>query len=137
MNQASILTFGCWLTAMVSTSGSLFFSEILQYPPCSLCWYQRIALFPLCAIFAVGLFRDGVVNFSMPLVIFGWMVSLYHNLLYYRIIEPSFTLCRDAVSCTSEQFNWFGITIPILSFLAFSLIFSGLLIISRIQNEKN
>ncbi|WP_082321816.1 disulfide bond formation protein B [Variovorax paradoxus] len=36
-----------FLVAFASTLGSLFFSEVMKLEPCVLCWYQRIAMFPL------------------------------------------------------------------------------------------
>ena len=49
------ILFLCWLVAGVSAMGSLFFSYIMGFAPCVLCWYQRIFLFPLVIILTVGL----------------------------------------------------------------------------------
>ena len=48
------LLFACWLVVGTATLGSLFFSEVMQRTPCVLCWYQRIAMFPLVFILTVG-----------------------------------------------------------------------------------
>jgi disulfide bond formation protein DsbB len=53
------LLFVCWLIASGSALGSLFFSHVMGFAPCVLCWYQRIALFPLVLILPMGLFLDG------------------------------------------------------------------------------
>ena len=50
------LLFACWLIATGSALGSLFFSDVMGFPPCVLCWYQRIAIFPLVLILPMGLF---------------------------------------------------------------------------------
>ena len=50
------ILFLCWLLVSMSTMGSLFFSYVMEFAPCVLCWYQRICLFPLVLILAVGLF---------------------------------------------------------------------------------
>ncbi|MFA4970704.1 MAG: disulfide bond formation protein B [Sulfuritalea sp.] len=50
------LIFGAWLIAAASTLGALFFGEVMQLPPCVLCWYQRIFMFPLTLILPLGLF---------------------------------------------------------------------------------
>jgi len=126
--------FSCWLIASFSTLGSLFFSEIMRFPPCVLCWYQRIAMYPLVLIFLVGSFHPIkiAINFSLPIVITGWIIALYHNLLHYGIVPESASPCLEGVSCSTVYINWFGfITIPMLSFISFSLLLSILIITNR------
>jgi disulfide bond formation protein DsbB len=48
------LLFACWLIASGSALGSLFFSDVMGFAPCVLCWYQRVALFPLVLILPMG-----------------------------------------------------------------------------------
>lgn len=106
----------------VATAGSLFFSDVMKLPPCVLCWYQRIAMYPLCVILAVSILRrDGMGRiYGLPLAIAGFAVAVYHNLLYYRIIPDSITPCTSGISCTSKQVEWLGfVTIPLLSLMAF------------------
>lgn len=119
------IIFSAWLVACLATLGSLFFSEVMQYPPCVLCWYQRICLYPLVVILITGLFpvSRSVIKYSLPLVIIGWGISIYHNLLYYKILPESAGPCVKGISCTTVFIEWFGfITIPFLSFLAFTVI---------------
>lgn len=128
------LIFSSWLVASVSTAGSLFFSEVLLYPPCLLCWYQRICMYPLVIILLTGLFpvNKSVIRFSLPLAIFGFLIAVYHNLLYYHILPESIAPCRSGISCTTVQIDWLGfITIPLLSLLGFIIIISLLLIAWR------
>lgn len=111
-----------FLLSLISTLGSLYFSEILKLPPCLLCWYQRIFMYPLVIIFAVGIWKkDKYISFfALPLSIIGILIAAYHNLLYYKIIPESIAPCTLGVSCTTKQIEWFGfITIPLLSLLAF------------------
>ncbi len=133
-NAAWTLLFLCWLLAGASSLGSLFFSEIMELPPCILCWYQRVFLFPLVFIFSTGLFScdSSVVRYSLPLAVAGWLVALYHNLLYTGIIPESIQPCSKGVSCTDDALGLFGfVTIPMLSLFAFSLLIALLLIIKR------
>lgn len=128
------LLFLCWLLASISTLGSLFFSEIMQFPPCILCWYQRIFLFPLVFIFTTGLFSGdkSVARYALPLATAGWLIALYHNLLYAGIIPESIKPCSRGVSCTEEYISLFGfLTIPMLSLLSFSAILALLFILNR------
>ena len=119
------LIFGAWLISCLSMGGSLFFSEVMEFPPCILCWYQRIAMYPLVAIFMVGLFplSKEVFKYSAPFVALGWLIALWHNLLHLGIIKEDLSPCREGVSCSTVYINWMGfITIPLLSFVAFSLL---------------
>jgi disulfide bond formation protein DsbB len=114
--------FVIWLVSLLATLGSLFFSEVMGLPPCVLCWYQRIAMYPVVVITSVGLLsRDRRVGaYLWPLVLAGLVVAIYHNLLYYHLIPESITPCAKGVSCTDRQIEWLGfITIPLLSLGAF------------------
>jgi disulfide bond formation protein DsbB len=124
--------------ALVATLGSLFFSEIMKFPPCIFCWYQRICMYPLVAIFAVGILKkDKIVNYyAWPLIVVGWVIALYHNLLYYNILPEAAAPCAAGVSCTTRFFAWFGfITIPLLSLTAFTIL-GGLMLIYRKSQVK-
>ncbi len=132
--------FSAWFIAAVSMLGSLFFSEVMLYPPCVLCWYQRICMYPLVLILLAGLFPVSitVVKYSLPLVCVGWLIAAYHNLLYYKILPESAAPCVNGISCTTVHLEWLGfITIPLLSLLSFSLILILLLLTYRgLKHEK-
>lgn len=111
--------------AIVATLGSLYYSEIKHFAPCVLCWYQRIFMYPLIAIIAVGILRRDKALFAyvLPLSIIGQLVALYQVLLQARIIPESVAPCAIGVSCLTKYTDLFGfLSIPMLSFLAFSLI---------------
>ena len=133
-NSNWTILFLCWLLATGSTMGSVFFSQVMEFAPCVLCWYQRICLFPLVIILAAGLFPldKSVVKYALPLAIAGWLTALYHTLLYGGIIPESIQPCSQGVSCTEEYIDLFGfLTIPMLSLLAFSTIIALLFILKR------
>ena len=128
------ILFLCWLLVTISTLGSLFFSYVVGFAPCVLCWYQRIFLFPLVILLAMGLFPfdKSVVKYALPLAIAGWLTALYHNLLYSGIIPESIQPCSQGVSCTEKYIDLFGfITIPMLSLLSFSTIIGLLILLQR------
>jgi disulfide bond formation protein DsbB len=128
------ILFLCWLLVTISTLGSLFFSYVVGFAPCVLCWYQRIFLFPLVILLAMGLFPfdKSVIKYALPLAIAGWLTALYHNLLYSGIIPESIQPCSQGVSCTEKYIDLFGfITIPMLSLLSFSTIISLLILLQR------
>ncbi len=118
-----------WIQALVAMLGSLFFSLVMQLPPCDLCWYQRIAMYPLVIILGFGLIRKDKTSllYAFPLAIIGWVIAAYHNLLYYNILPEAMAPCKAGISCTSRLIEWFGfLTIPLLSLIAFSLILACL-----------
>jgi disulfide bond formation protein DsbB len=128
------ILFLCWLLSSVSAMGSLFFSYVMEFAPCVLCWYQRIFLFPLVLILAIGLFPfdKKVVKYALPLAIVGWLTAAYHNLLYVGIIPESIQPCSQGVSCTEEYINLLGfLSIPMLSLFSFSTIITLLIILYR------
>lgn len=123
-----------WSVSLCAMLGSLFFSEVLKYPPCVLCWYQRICMYPLVAIFFVRLVRESreTLWFSTPLAVIGFAIALYHNLLYYNLIPESASPCVQGISCTSVHIEWFGfVTIPFLSLASFSIILIVSFLLSR------
>ena len=129
------LLFLGWLLVSVSTTISLFFSSVLEYEPCVPCWYQRICLFPMIFILAAGLFPTfdkSVIKYALPLSIAGGLTAFYHTLLYAGIIPESIQPCSKGVSCTEKYFELFGfVSIPMLSFMAFSAIVVLLIILKR------
>ncbi|MBM3275949.1 MAG: disulfide bond formation protein B [Candidatus Sericytochromatia bacterium] len=114
--------YAAWLIALVASLGSLFFGEVMKLPPCSLCWYQRICLFPLTVVIAVAIaLRDeNLFVYAVPLVIAGLGLAVYHNLIYYGVVSEALSPCTQGVPCNSRQIEWLGfITIPMLALFGF------------------
>jgi disulfide bond formation protein DsbB len=114
-----------WIVAIVATLGSLYFSEIARFVPCTLCWYQRIFMYPLTIILGIASYRSDarIVKYALPLSVIGGSISLYHYLIqkvsFLKTMEP----CKVGIPCTEDYINWLGfITIPFLALIAFILI---------------
>ena len=130
--------YTAWLIAMVGTLMSLFFGEVMELPPCTLCWYQRICLFPLTAIIAIGIVRrdEKWVVYALPLVLAGLGFSIYHNGIYYGLVPETLSPCTQGVSCDTRQIEWLGfITIPMMAFVAFSSILASL--VAHVRTERS
>jgi len=113
------------IVAWVATLGSLYFSEILGYIPCQFCWYQRIFMYPMALLIALGLLRydKELPHLVIPFTIIGGCISTYHYLLQKTNIFDAHATCQVGVPCSSTWINWFGfITIPFLAGMAFFLI---------------
>ncbi len=116
-----------WLAfavAAVATLGSLYLSEIAHLEPCKLCWFQRIAMYPLTVILGVAAWRRdaGVRLPGAILAGVGATVSVYHRLIQaFPGLEG--TSCNPAVPCTAAYVQRFGVvTIPYMALSAFTLI---------------
>ncbi len=110
------------LVAWVAMLGSLYFSEVAGFIPCVLCWYQRILMYPLTLLLAIGLIRrDANLPFLvLPFSILGLGVSTYHYLLEKTDIFDATATCQVSAPCTTAWINWFGfITIPFLALIGF------------------
>jgi len=132
------LTFGAWLIATVSTLGALFLGEVMGYTPCVLCWYQRIAMFPLVFVLAAGLFPfdPRVVRYALPLALTGLGLALFHLALIAGWIPENIKPCQQGVPCSDLQVVWFGfVSIPLLSVASFSLVV-GLLLATHLKGAK-
>ncbi len=118
------LYFG-WVIALAATMISLYFSVVRHWPVCDLCWYQRVCIYPLVILLGIGTYRDdrGIVLYTMPLVVLGFLFSLYQ---YLEQMIPGFSpleLCGRGVNCSHIHFQWLGfITFPFLGMVTCLLI---------------
>jgi disulfide bond formation protein DsbB len=125
------------VVAAIATAGSLYYSEIVGYIPCELCWYQRICMYPLFAALAVGVLRRdrSVVWYAAPFVVFGAPVSLYHWLVE-RV--PSFaesSSCSVFVPCSVPYFEELGyVTLAFMALSAFLLV-GALLVVTLVHDR--
>jgi len=113
-----------WAVAFLATAGSLYFSEVAGFEPCLLCWYQRIAMYPLAVILAVGAVRRdrGVAVYAGALAALGAVISAYHVALeWFPVLDSG--ACDATNPCTLIWFRVFGfISLPTLALIAFGLI---------------
>ena len=118
--------------AAVAMAGSLYFSEVARYPPCRLCWYQRIAVYPLVPLLGIAsVRRDGtsVRPFAMALPILGIPISSYHMLIE-RFPNLESSTCDLANPCSIMWIDRFGyLTIPTMALTA-QVTILGLLLVA-------
>ena len=100
-----------------ATSGSLYFSEILGWTPCKLCWLQRIFIYPLPVILLTSLFLDksDVQDYVLPLSIIGLAIAIYHYPVQLTAMTSS-GCSAMATSCDMSYTQMYGyITIPMMA----------------------
>ncbi|WP_438447930.1 disulfide oxidoreductase [Gorillibacterium sp. sgz5001074] len=132
--------FLAWVVAVTATLGSLYFSEIMQYIPCKLCWIQRIFMYPLAILLGIATVKKDykITGYVLSLTIPGGLVSLYHY-LYEKTdwFHAASNFCGEN-PCDIEYINWFGfVTIPFLALVAFILITVAMIMLRRVQNRWN
>ena len=119
--------FMAWLVALVATAGALFLGEVMGMTPCLLCWYQRIAMFPLVLVLGIGLLDSDPrgVRFALPLAGAGWAIALYHCLVFWGIVSEALSPCSKGASCADADVQVAGfVPIPLLSLIAFTAIWA-------------
>ncbi len=110
--------------ALAALLGSLYYSEIAGFIPCTLCWYQRILMYPLTLIILVGIFKQDeyLPNYVLPFSIIGMGVSTYHYLIEWGLIEHP-AACAVGIPCNLVYVRYFGfVTIPFMALTAFAMI---------------
>jgi len=119
------LLFVAWMLVTIATLGSLFFSEVVGVPVCVLCWYQRIAMYPLVFILAIGLFPydPRVVRYAGVLVFVGWLIAVFQLLLMAGFIPENVQPCVQGIPCSETHISLLGfLNIPALSLITFTFI---------------
>jgi len=114
-----------WLIALLGIVGSLYPQYFLNLPPCVLCWYQRIFMYPMFFILTVGIIlRDhNLPKYILPLSVIGGVIAIYHNLLYSHILSETLSPCSIGASCIDPKTQQMGpISIPMVSLIGFIVI---------------
>jgi disulfide bond formation protein DsbB len=127
--------FLAWLIALIATAGALFLGEVMGMTPCVLCWYQRIAMFPLALILGLGLMESDArsVRYALPLAGAGWCIAVYHCLAFWDVVSGGLVPCGKGGSCADADVQVAGLVpIPLLSLIAFT----GILALLWAANRK-
>jgi disulfide bond formation protein DsbB len=115
-----------FVVATLATLGSLYFSEVARFIPCTLCWYQRVAMYPLVVILGIAAWRRDtrVSRYVIPVAAIGALIATYHYVLeWFPFLDSG--VCSSTVPCTVVCFRELGfISLPYLSLSALLLIIS-------------
>lgn len=133
---------GLWLSFVVAagaTAGSLYFSEVANYVPCQLCWFQRICMYPLAGILLVAALRKdwSARWYCLPMLVAGIGTSAYH---YFIEWKPAFgeSACSVGPSCTDIWFRRMGfVTLAFMALSGFIAIFLLLFSCPRQTQESS
>jgi disulfide bond formation protein DsbB len=126
------------IVSVCATLGALVLGEVMGMEPCVLCWYQRVAMFPLALILSIGAYREdrGCIRYALPLSIAGVLIAGYHLLLYSGFIPADLQPCGKGPSCSQQDLQLAGfVSIPLMSFAAFVLITACLVLARRASSR--
>lgn len=132
--QKSSLLLAFFVT-LFSVAMSLFYSEVLYLPPCSMCWYQRIFIFSQFFVFGMATYNKdkAIADYSILLSTGGAGFAVYHILLQNGMKLSAPCSIDALVSCSEKLFSYYGyITIPVMSLTAFGM----LLILMGVLKDK-
>jgi disulfide bond formation protein DsbB len=131
-----------WLAfavALTATLGSLYFSEVARFTPCVLCWYQRIAMYPLVVVLGMAALRGdlGVRRYAAPIAVIGALISLWH-IGVERLPGVPQGACSVGVPCDLIYIERFGfITIPVMALVGFLAVLTLLFAYPRPREESH
>jgi disulfide bond formation protein DsbB len=126
-----------WIVAIVTTLGSLYYSEHAGFVPCELCWYQRIVMYPLVIVLGVAVLRRDtrVWMTALVFVVIGAPLSLYHWLVERVPAFAESSSCSVTVPCTAPWFEKLGfVTLAWMAMSSFLLI--GVLMVCTIVGGR-
>ena len=127
-----------WIVALTATLGALFIGEVLGKAPCSLCWQQRIFMFPIAIILALGLWWNdrAIGRYALALALPGVGIAAWHLGLYWDLVpKPAIPCSATGPSCSGEDQAVLGVPIALLSLAAFTMI-AVLSAVSIRENRK-
>jgi disulfide bond formation protein DsbB len=126
------------LVASVATFGSLYYSQIAGFTPCTLCWYQRICMYPLAVILGVAAIRGDrdVRWYALPLALIGAGFSTYHSWIQAFPPDSGTSFCTAEAPCTTRHVWEFGfVSLPFMAFCGFSFVIT-MMVMARPAPEE-
>ena len=117
--------WAAFVVAAIATGGSLFYSQIANFQPCELCWFQRICMYPLSilTLFAAWHGDYKFARYLLPLPVVGACVSVYHILVENQVVSEPAACKIGGAGCAVKWINEFGyVTIPTIALSGFLLL---------------
>src|SRR3989344_4288567 len=135
----SLQPFGILVALVISAVTSAFtvyYSAILGFAPCPLCWWQRAFLYPQVLLFLIALHKRDIhiATYSIGLSLIGLGIALYQHAL--QMLPSSGLPCPASASSCAQRFVFeFGyITFPLMS----ATVFASLIVLMLItRNSRN
>lgn len=128
-----------WLVACVAMVFSLFYSQVKHEQPCTLCWYQRMSIFPLVIILGIAAFRDAykIILYILPITLIGLVIASFHVAMIAFFSQHSFCPTCTVQTLSNGATKPIPLTFPVLSLSTFFLINALLVSIHHRHNKTN
>lgn len=124
-----------WLIAVVCMLGSLYLSQIAKLTPCDMCWYQRIAMYPMVLLLGIAALRSDMPaarRYALPLAVIGSVLAAYHYNLERFPQEANILACSAITPCNMPVLNLWGfVSVPFMSFAGFVAIIACLAVLKN------
>jgi len=122
-----------WIVAVVTMLGSLYYSKVMEFVPCELCWYQRICIYPFAVILGIAAWRRdaGIRVYAIPVFAIGMVISTYHTWIQAFPPSSGTSFCTADVPCTTRYVWELGfVSLPFMALSAF-VVMTVLLLVAR------
>lgn len=129
-----------FVTSLGALVGSLAYSNIVGFPPCELCWIQRIFIYPQALISFIAIVKKdkSVVDYLFPMSILGALVAFYHSLVHWGLNPGGLGCVAVGGECAKIYVSEYGyITIPFMSLTSFIYLLALISIYYLAKKEKN
>lgn len=125
-----------FIVALTATLGSLFYSEVMGYEPCKLCWLQRIFMYPMVILFGIALIKNDrkIADYTIVLSIIGAFIALHHYIVQMTNYSATCGINSQTPCTVKYTFTYGYITIPMMALTAFVLIIILMYLIKRKKN---
>mgnify|MGYP001564783044 CR=1 FL=1 len=128
-----------FIISLFASLFSLVYSEVINFAPCYLCWFQRVFMFPLVFIFGVAIWSKDrkIVKYVLPMLSIGFLISVYQNFMYYFADIGPLPCDASGVSCYQQLVYEFGgyISIPMLALTTFLALIAVVLVAHFYKKE--
>ena len=123
------MLYFAWVISLMAILTSFYYSEVLQFEPCRLCWYQRMGYFPLSFFLAIAAYKEDqkMASYCLPFVLFGGAFAMYQCLTVLFPALHSSALCGAAGYCSDSG------AFPFFSLMGFSTIAFLILLYKRLE----
>ena len=132
--------FLAWLIALITMLATLAMDQVLRWPVCLLCWYQRVAIYPLVILLGIAVYRDDrhIIPYALPFCVIGFLLALYQ---YLEQMVPGFapiSVCTESLPCNIVHVAWLGfITLPFLSMLVCLVLFGLMMVVYQNHRKRH
>ena len=129
-----------WIVCASAVFSSLYYSDIAHLVPCSLCWWQRIFIFPQLVLLTLALWKNDerISDYLFGLSGIGALIALYHY--YGQMFSSAILPCGvsgGTPSCANKTILEFGyVTIPMMSLTYFLIIFFFMILLTSYKKNK-